>query len=140
MTGSLHVTGALLDGSHPLSSLTVLGSLFASNAVTRGELVIGGDVRITNLWYLNSGNDYTVHIAGDVHAAVFYEDGMRTTIGGTLTGAAVSLHNEVTTRVGKLARGTVDPQCFAEDVLDEDAPAVEKLVEAARLERALLRR
>lgn len=138
VTGSLYVAGALVDSAYPLSVLVVLGDLVAANVVTRGELAVGGSVRIAGLWFLNSGNDYEVRVAGNVRTGLFYEGGMHTAIGGSLEGPAVSRHNKVSTRDGELPHDEIDATHFLAHVLEDGEPNVERLVEAAELELPML--
>ncbi len=142
VTGSLEVTGSLVDSTYPLSLLVVLGDVVAGQAVTLGEFHVAGKVTVRGLWFLCSGNDHVARVGGDVTTGVFFEDGMRTVVGGGLVGAQlISRHNTVTTARGRLASGDPPPDpgaIFSQAVLDEGQPTLEKLALAARLELPML--
>lgn len=142
VTGTLEVAGSLVDATHPLSLLVVLGDLVAGQAVTLGELQAAGNVRVRGLWFLCSGNDYVVRVGGDVDTGVLFEDGMHTVVGGELSGARlISRHNTVTSARGRLASSDLPAEpgsIFASAVLEEGQPTLEKLALAARLELPML--
>lgn len=137
VTGSLEVTGSLIDSNHPVSAVVVLGSVSCGQAVLSGQWQVRGSFEVRGLAYLNSGNDFEVVIGGDARIDVLLEDGMHTTIGGELTGRHLaSQHNQVTSRSGRLPRG--DASTALLEQLDGE-PTIEALTEAAQNERRLTR-
>lgn len=137
VTGSLEVTGSIIDSNHPVSVVVVLGSVTCGQAVLSGQWHVHGSFEVRGLAYLNSGNDFEVIIGGDAHLEVLLEDGMHTTIGGELTGRHLaSQHNQVTSRSGRLPRGDASAALLA--AIDGE-PTIEALTQAAQEERRLTR-
>ncbi len=120
VTGHLTCRGLIaLDERSPL---IVLGDLHAHTLwVWMSALFINGNMKVTELVYLHSGNDFSAVVGGASTFTVLYEGGMHTTLVGPSRGLVLSTMNQVHVN-GVLAPHAPLAQLqsvFVDDVLNE---------------------
>jgi len=112
--GDLRVDGPVLLEEH--AWLVVTGDVSARDVWATAAIYVHGSVRVDGLLYLNSLNDYSVSVAGSVDVALLVEEGMRTTICGSFSGAVLSSQNIVRTGADRKVWPRVDAERFEEAI------------------------
>jgi hypothetical protein len=119
--GNVRCGGLVATLEH--SPLFVLGDLHARDVFVSHACYVGGSLRATGLVYLNSLNDYSTCIAGDLEAQLVIEQGMATYVGGEIRGRALSIQNHVLSKkTGSVPRSMVEAiaQYLVPAALDDD--------------------
>jgi hypothetical protein len=88
--GALRVAGAITTWEH--AHLIVLGDASAAMIACTAGLYVRGALRVDQVVYLCSGNDYSTLIEGELAAPLVIEHGMHTTV-GCCTATIVTTHN-----------------------------------------------
>ncbi|NVB38755.1 hypothetical protein G6O69_13020 [Pseudenhygromyxa sp. WMMC2535] len=147
VAGSLKVSGLLTD-CHEADrmQLYVLGDVEARDLMSFSEVVIGGAACVERLVYLNSLNDYSFSVYGDLSADGLVEEGMDSWVGGEIEARHVlSLQNQIRQGRGEQERdypgadGDDATEVFLPEFLDDGYPKMAEILAALREGRIVLK-
>lgn len=145
--GNLKVSGLLTD-CHDADRMqfVVLGDVEARDLMSFSEMVIGGAVRVERLIYLNSLNDYSFLVYGDLSADGLVEEGMYSWVGGDIEARHVlSIQNQIRQGRGDEEReypGADEAdavEVFLPEFLDDGYPKMRKILAAQRKGKIVLK-